>query len=70
MAEVSPLKKDKFSFIGRKTKKYTNIKINAPEIEAEIKKNKIKDEVISDEASVVIDKKYWNEHRTEQLTKN
>lgn len=70
VAEVSPLKKDKFSFIGRKTKKYTNIKINAPEIEAEIKKNKIKDEVISDEASVVIDKKYWNEHRTEQLTKN
>lgn len=70
VAEVSPLKKDKFSFIGRKTKKYTNIKINAPEIEAEIKKNRIKDEVISNEASVIIDKKYWNEHRTEQLTKN
>ena len=38
--------------------------------EAEIKKNRIKDEVISNEASVIIDKKYWNEHRTEQLTKN
>lgn len=70
VAEVSPLKKDKFSFIGRKTKKYTNIRIDTPDILTEIKKNKTKDEVVSDEASVIIDKKYWNEHRTEQLTKN
>jgi len=70
VAEVSPLKKDKFSFIGRKTKRYTNIKVDEAAIALEIKKNKNRDEVITLENSVITNKKYWDEHRTEKLTKN
>lgn len=70
VAEISPLKKDKFSFIGRKTKLYNNIKINNPDIIAEIKKNKTKEETISFEETINIDKNFWNNNRPERLSKN
>lgn len=70
VAEVSPLKKDKFSFIGRKTKLYNNIQINNPDIITEIKKNKTKDETISSEEILNTDKNFWNNNRPERLSTN
>ena len=70
VAEISPLKKDKFSFIGRKTKLYNNIKINNPNIITEIKKNKTKEETISLEGTINIDKNFWNLNRPERLSRN
>ncbi|MBS1628371.1 MAG: carboxypeptidase-like regulatory domain-containing protein [Bacteroidetes bacterium] len=46
VADISPLKKDKFSFIGRKTSTYRNVQINAPFIHEKLSTNKLKEEVI------------------------
>ncbi len=70
VAEISPLKKDKFSFIGRKTKLYSNIQINNPDIATEIKKNKTKEETIASEDIINTDKNFWNNNRPEKLNVN
>ncbi|MBA4197823.1 MAG: hypothetical protein C0459_09735 [Chitinophaga sp.] len=46
VADISPLKKDKFSFIGRKTSTYKNIQINQTFITEKLTSNKLKEEVI------------------------
>ena len=70
VAEVSPLKKDKFSFIGRKTKIYSNIHFNKEMIAQKLQLNKTKNESILHENAAIIDKQYWNQNRTEPLTIN
>ncbi len=70
VAEISPLKKDKFSFIGRKTKHYNNIQINNSDILTEIKKNKTKEETIISEDIIHSDKNFWNNNRPERLSRN
>ncbi len=70
VAEISPLKKDKFSFIGRKTKLYTNIKISDPEIAQKIMLNKHRNEIIQLENSNKTEKTYWQQNRSEPLTLN
>lgn len=46
VADISPLKKDKFSFIGRKTSTYRNVQVNVPFITEKLSANKLKEEVI------------------------
>jgi hypothetical protein len=68
--DVSPFKKDKFTFIARKTAQYKNIRMDAEEVEKEIVKNKIKEEVIVDENAIEKDKQFWELNRHEALSKN
>lgn len=70
VAEVSPLKKEKFSFIGRKTKIYTNVNLNATNASKNLQLNKNKNESILLENAAITDKQYWNENRTEPLSIN
>jgi len=46
VADISPLKKDKFSFIGRKTSTYKNVQINQSFITEKLAANKLKEEVV------------------------
>lgn len=70
VAEVSPLKKDKFSFIGRKTKVYNKIILNDTLIAQRIRLNKIKHESILRENATILDKTYWDKNRTDSLSNN
>ena len=68
--DVSPFKKGKFTFIARKTAQYKNIRTDVEEVEKEIAKNKIKEEVIVDENAIEKDKQFWDNNRHEVLSKN
>jgi hypothetical protein len=70
VAEISPLKKDKLSFIGRKTSMYNNTVVNDTSIYSELKKNSQKEEVIIDENAKERSNAYWDSKRLEPLGKN
>ncbi|MCW3113287.1 MAG: hypothetical protein JWR18_1683 [Segetibacter sp.] len=70
VAEISPLKKDKLSFIGRKTSIYNNTLVNDPSIHNELKKNSQKEEVIIDDSAKERSNVYWDSKRLEPLGKN
>lgn len=70
VAEISPLKKDKLSFIGRKTSMYNNTVVNDPSIYAELKKNTQKEEVVIDDSARDRSNNYWDTKRQEPLGKN
>ncbi|MCW3107522.1 MAG: hypothetical protein JWQ09_2028 [Segetibacter sp.] len=70
VAEISPLKKDKLSFIGRKTSMYNNTVVNDPSIYNELKKNTQKEEVIIDDSAKERSTAYWDAKRLEPLGKN
>ena len=68
--DVSPFKKDKFTFIARKTAQYKNVRMDAEEVEKEIAKNSIKEEVIVAEDASSKGKLFWDSSRHESLSKN
>jgi hypothetical protein len=70
VAELTPLKKDKLSFIARKTSLYSKIQINQPFIEDALKKNIRNEKVVINEGALVQDTGYWRVHRTEPLSSN
>lgn len=70
IADLSPFKKDKISFIGRKTATYKNVEVNKPATNAVLEKNKKKEEVIILKDALVQNNKYWNDNRHEELSKN
>lgn len=70
IAEISPLKKDKLSFIGRKTSMYSNTIVNDPAIYEILKKNTEKEEVIIDDSAKERTNAYWDTKRLEPLEKN
>ncbi len=70
VAEISPLKKDKFSFIGRKTKIYSNINFNIERVTQKLQENKNKNESIVLSNASINDREYWNQNRTQQLSIN
>lgn len=70
VAEISPLKKDKLSFIGRKTSMYNNTVVNDPSIYETLKQNSQKEEVIINESARERSNTYWDENRAEPLGKN
>jgi len=70
VADLSPFKKEKLSFIGRKTATYKNIQIDQNFINVVLSKNKIRQEVIiNDSAKNKVDS-FWNNNRHEPLSLN
>ncbi len=70
VADLSPFKKEKISFIGRKTATYKDVRINQDFIETELAKNKKREEVLVNEDAKEKDKAYWNNNRQEELSSN
>ena len=70
IADLSPLKKGKLSFIGRKTATYRNVQLNEDFIVEKLAKNKKKEEVIIDEDAKQKNDTFWKKNRHELLTKN
>ncbi len=68
--DVSPLKKNKLTFIARKTSQYKNVRIDAEEVETEIAKNKVDKEVIVSDSASEKDKSFWADNRHEELSAN
>ncbi len=70
VADLSPFKKEKISFIGRKTATYKDVRINENFIENELAKNKKREEVFVNEDAKEKDKSYWENNRQEKLSSN
>jgi hypothetical protein len=70
IVEIAPLKKDKLSFIARKTNLYNNIKIDDAATLSILAKNKKTEEVIVGENAKNIDSKGWAIMRPEPLALN
>jgi len=68
IADLSPLSKNKLSFIGRKTATYKNVQIDQPFIESSLSKNKIKEEVIINDSAKLNSADFWNANRHEPLS--
>lgn len=70
VADLSPFKKDKISFIGRKVAQYKNVQINQSSINEVLSKNKKKEEVTFVEDALTKNIDYWLKNRHETLSKN
>jgi hypothetical protein len=70
VADLSPLGKDKISFIGRKTSTYKNVKVNEQFINDVLAKNRTKEEIIVSDSAREHSKDFWNESRHEPLSLN
>lgn len=70
IADLSPFKKQKLSFIGRKTTTYKNVHFNDPAIEAKLATNKSKDEVNVSQNAQQFSRQFWDTSRHEQLSLN
>ncbi|MDQ3683117.1 MAG: DUF5686 and carboxypeptidase regulatory-like domain-containing protein, partial [Bacteroidota bacterium] len=70
VVDISPFGKSKFAFIGKKTTTYQQVVINNVSVEEELKKNKVKEEVILPPEAKEREKEYWTIHRPESLNKN
>jgi hypothetical protein len=70
IAEISPLKKDRLSFIGRKTSMYNNMVVNDSSIAVELQKNSQKEEVIIEDSARERSNVYWDSKRLEPLGQN
>ena len=70
VADLSPFKKEKISFIGRKTATYKDVHINENFIDNELAKNKKREEVFVNEDAKEKDKTYWENNRQEELSSN
>jgi Family of unknown function (DUF5686)/CarboxypepD_reg-like domain len=69
VADVSPLGKGMPGFIGRKTSTYKNVVVDDSSVTAEIRKNKLLEEIIMLPGANQKDKAYWELARHEQLSK-
>ena len=63
VVDISPIGKTVAGAIGRKTTTYRNIDINDTAVTAQIKKNKIKEEIIFAEGAREKEDEYWKETR-------
>jgi len=70
VAELSPLKKDKLSFVARKTSLYNKVRIDEPFTEEALKKNVRGQKVVIAEEALLQDTGYWHSHRAEALSVN
>ncbi|WP_176112975.1 DUF5686 and carboxypeptidase-like regulatory domain-containing protein [Sediminibacterium ginsengisoli] len=70
VVDISPLGKEKVSFIGRKTSTYRNVRINDPAITQKLALNSQKEEVLVLEDARQKGSDYWNEQRHEKLSVN
>jgi Family of unknown function (DUF5686)/CarboxypepD_reg-like domain len=70
IVDVSPFRKDKLTFIARKSSLYKDVKMDVEEIEKAVALNKTKDEVIVDDSARDKERSFWDDHRHEELSKN
>lgn len=70
VVDFSPFRKDKLSFIARKTSTYKNVRVNDTAILKKLSGNSHKEEVIVSESAQEKDKQYWKEQRHEDLSLN
>lgn len=70
IADLSPFKKDKLSFTGRKTSTYKNVQFDLDSTVKILSTNKQKEEIIVLEDAREHDKQFWTEGRHEQLSIN
>ncbi|MFY8128319.1 MAG: DUF5686 family protein [Chitinophagaceae bacterium] len=70
VVDVSPLKKDKLTFIGRKTATYDKHNLDVEAIEKVLALNKRSEEVELLEDAKEKDKAFWEKNRHEELTVN
>ncbi|MCW3467107.1 DUF5686 and carboxypeptidase regulatory-like domain-containing protein [Chitinophaga nivalis] len=70
IVELSPLGKNKTSFIARKTTLYQNIHVNEDYIGARLDANTKREEVVIADSARSTTPDYWNQHRPESLTAN
>ena len=70
IADLSPFKKEKLSFIGRKTSTYKNVQVNQAFITDKLSRNKVKEEVIIRDSSQLFTNNFWENNRHEPLTLN
>lgn len=68
--DMSPFKKDKFTFIVRKSASYNQIRTNTEEVENAIALNKKSEESIVVDGAKEKDTKYWDAYRPEALSVN
>jgi hypothetical protein len=68
--DMSPFKKDKFTFIVRKSATYNQIRTNTEEVENAIALNSKSEESIVVDGAKVKDAKYWDTYRPEALSAN
>jgi hypothetical protein len=69
VVDIAPIGKTLGGAIGRKTTTYRNVIINDTSVTAQIKKNKIKEEIIFAEGARRKEDEYWKDSRHEGLTK-
>jgi hypothetical protein len=70
VADLSPIGRSSPGFIGRKTTTYRNVIVNDTSVTNELGKNKVLEEVITEEGAAEKNKEFWSESRHEELTKN
>lgn len=70
IADVLPFKKNKFSFLGRKTTTYKDVIINNSSIQNVLSRNKLKEEVVMNENAKQNSKAFWEQKRHESLNSN
>ncbi len=68
VVDISPLSKNKLSFIGRKTTTYRNILVNDPSVEAELAQNKQIEETVLPKDAMVKADTFWTTSRHEDLS--
>ncbi|MEO5997458.1 MAG: DUF5686 family protein [Chitinophagaceae bacterium] len=69
VVDIAPIGKSLAGAIGRKTTTYRNIRINDTATIAQLKKNKLKEEIIILEGAREKEDVYWKDSRHENLTK-
>ncbi|KAI9451710.1 hypothetical protein F5148DRAFT_1289969 [Russula earlei] len=70
VVDMSPLPKEKVTFIGRKTSTYKNVRFNQPDIEARLALNKKPEELLIADSAKMHTREFWKDKRHEELTRN
>lgn len=70
VADISPIGKGSPGLIGRKTSTYRNVVVNDTSVVNALAKNRILEEVITQEGAANKDKEFWSGARHEQLSRN
>ncbi len=70
VADLAPLGKESFAFVGRKTTTYKDVVINDSSVINQVAKNKLQEEIITVAGATEKDKEYWNASRHDTLSRN
>ncbi len=68
--DISPIGKEKFGFITRKTTTYKDVQINKGYVWEQVRKNKQQEEIVFTDSAKIQNDQYWQMSRHESLSKN